>query len=362
MIQYVFVYFVLLIFIWISSKYSLWEPYRNNKIGVCLCLTLLCAMSAFKSSTIGNDTHEYIRIFKLGEDVFKAETRYELGYLLFSQIIWKLFHNIQALFIVYSLLFYFSLGRFLFKYSSMPWISIFMFFAYTLFGFSMSALRQSLAIAILFWGFDFALQRKYVSFAFTIICASMFHVSAIFFSLCPLILRLKPTRRTLYLIVMFIIFGLVMFSNIQELFFKYLPYFGHYQNGAYYQGGVRLASIFQLLLSMLFLYISYSAYKGILEDECSFEKLFLGKLIIIQLVVVALSILCLKVNILDRVVLYYSSFVMLLVPNSIALMPYEKRNFWGLMSLTSVFIYTLIILMFRPEWNSVFPYSFCWNE
>lgn len=278
MIQYVFIFFVLLIFVWVSSKYSLWEPYHSNKIGVCLCLTLLCSMSAFKASTIGNDTHEYIRIFKLGQDVFKAGTRYELGYLLFSQIIWKLFHNIQALFIVYSLFFYMSLGRFLFKYSSMPWISIIIFFAYSLFGFSMSALRQSLAIAILFFGFDFVLQRKYILFALSIICASMFHVSAILFSLCPLILKFPPTRRTFYLIFVFVILGLLMFSNIQELFFNYLPYFGHYQNGAYYQGGVRIASIFQLLLSILFLYIGYSSYKGLSEDEGSYAKKFLGNL------------------------------------------------------------------------------------
>lgn len=362
MIQYIFIFFILLVFIWSFSKKSLWEPYQSDKVGVCLCLILLGTMSAFKSSTIGNDTHEYIRIFKLGQEALKVGTRYEIGYLLFSQVIWKLFHNTQALFIVYTLIFYLSLGRFLFKYSSMPWVSVLMFFAYTLFGFTMSALRQSLAIAILFYGFDFALKKKYVLFTLSVICASMFHITAIFFSLCPFILRLKPTRRTLCLFLVAIVLVLFLFSNIQSIFFNYLPYFGHYQNGAYYQGGVRIASIFQLLISALFLYIGYTSYSGISENDSSNEKVFLGNLLVMQLVVVALSILCLKVNILDRVTLYYSNFIMLLIPNSLSLMPYEKRKFFGVVSIISVFLYTLVILMFRPEWNSVFPYHFYWNE
>ena len=59
-------------------------------------------MSAFKASTVGNDTHEYIRLFEMGNDALMAGTRYEIGYLYFSQIFWKITHNPQVLFLVYS--------------------------------------------------------------------------------------------------------------------------------------------------------------------------------------------------------------------------------------------------------------------
>lgn len=362
MVQYTFIFIVLLVIISLFARKSLWIPNSNNKIGESVCLFLLCSMSAFKASTVGNDTHEYLRLFEMGKDALMAGTRYEIGYLYFSQIIWKISHNPQVLFIVYSLIFYFSLGRYLWRYSSMPWLSILIFFSYTLFGFSMSALRQSLAIAILFIGFDFALKKKYILFFVSIIGASLFHSSAIFFALCPLILRLKPSKRTVSLFIGSTLVILLLFGNLLDTIFSYLPYYGHYQEGAYFEGGVRLASVLQLLLAILFLYIGYISYKKIPIDKASTEKDFLGHLVVIQMVVVSLSILCLKVNILDRIVLYYSTFVLLLIPNAISLMPYDRRKTWGRLALIATFLYTLVILTLRPEWNSVFPYKFCWDE
>ena len=362
MLQYIFIFFTLLLIIVFSAKKSLWISNGNNKIGESICLFLLFCMSAFKASTVGNDTHEYLRLFEMGENALMAGTRYEPGYLYFSQIIWKISHNPQILFVAYSLIFYFSLGRFIWRYSSMPWLAILIFFSYTLFGFSMSALRQSLAIAILFIGFDFALKKKYILFLVTIIGASLFHSSAIFFVLCPLILRLEPSKRTICLFVGFTFAIFLLFGNILETIFSYLPYYGHYQEGAYFEGGIRLASILQLLLAILFLYIGYISYSKIPVENTSLEKFFLGHLVVVQMVVVSLSILCLKVNILDRIVLYYSTFVLLLIPNAISLMPYRKRKIWGRLTLIAIFLYTLVILILRPEWNSIYPYKFCWDE
>lgn len=362
MLHYIFVFLILLLIISFSAQKSLWVPNRNNKIGESVCLLLLCCLSAFKASTIGNDTDEYLRIFEMGEDALMAGTRYEIGYLYFSQIVWKISHNPQVLFIVYSLIFYFSLRRFLWRYSSMPWLSVLIFFSYTLFGFSMSALRQSLAIAILFIGFDFVLKKKYILFFVSIIGASLFHFSAIFFALCPLILKLKPSKRTVSLFVGSTLVIFLLLGNLLDTLFSYLPYYGHYQEGAYFEGGVRIASVFQLLLAILFLCIGYISYNKIPNDNTSSEKEFLGHLVVIQMVVVSLSILCLKVNILDRIVLYYSTFVLLLIPNAISLMSYGERKTWGRLTLLAVFLYTLIIIILRPDWNNVFPYKFCWEE
>lgn len=362
MLQYIFVFFVLIAIISFSAKTQLWLPNSKNKIGESVCLVLLFCMSAFKASTVGNDTHEYLRLFELGDDILMADTRYELGYLYFSQLIWKISHNAQVLFIVYSLIFYFLLGRFLWKYSSMPWLSILIFFSYTLFGFSMSALRQSLAIAIMFIGFDFALKKKYILFLGTVLGASLFHSSAVFFALCPLVLKLKPSRTTVSLFIGSTLVISLLFGDLLDTIFSYLPYYGHYQESAYFEGSVRLASIFQLVLAIFFLYIGYSSYKMMPKGNTSSEKEFLGHLVVIQMVVVSLSILCLKINILDRIVLYYSTFILLLIPNALSVIPHGKRKLWGSLALIAIFFYTLVILILRPEWNSVFPYKFCWNE
>lgn len=60
MLQYILIFFILLVLISFSSKKSIWIPSSNNRVGESVCLLLLCCMSAFKASTVGNDTHEVL--------------------------------------------------------------------------------------------------------------------------------------------------------------------------------------------------------------------------------------------------------------------------------------------------------------
>lgn len=363
MLHYIIIFFSLLSILILSSKHSLWvTKTKSNTAGIKICLILLFVMSAFKASTVGNDTHEYLRLYEMGNGAITAGTRYELGYLYFSQTIWKMFHAPQALFIVYSLIFYVVLWHFIKKYSSMPWLSVLIFFSYTFFSFSMSALRQSLAIVILFISFDFALKHKYFLFILTTFIATLYHSSAIVFAVCPFLLRLKPSKKIFYIFLGVTLFVYLFFGNILDSAFSYFTYYEHYKEGAYFEGGIRIASVLQLLLSILFLYISHLSYYKLPNDDNSSAKQLFGHLYVFQMVVVSLSILCLKVNILDRMVLYYSCFIILTIPNALSLMSYNKRKFWGTLVLIAVFLYSLFILAFRPEWNSVFPYKFCWNE
>ena len=65
----------------------------SKKIGFWLCFLIFAFLSAFRGSTIGNDTHEYLRIFnEINNGTFDdTETRYEKGYLLLNHTLHKLF-------------------------------------------------------------------------------------------------------------------------------------------------------------------------------------------------------------------------------------------------------------------------------
>lgn len=363
MMHFIVLFLILLIIFAITSKGRLFYIQNNtSKFGYILCLIILCLLSSLKASTVGNDTHEYLRLYEMGDNLLLGETRYEIGYLYYNVIIKRLFDSPQMLFVITSIIIYFSLGRLLWRHSSIPWLSIMIFFSYTLFGFTMSSLRQSIAISILFWGYDFVVGKKYLPFVLIVFFASLFHVSAIFFILFPLLNYFTPRKKTIVLFIVFSLSAYLFLSDILRIAFGYLSDYSHYQEGVYFEGDVRLASILQLLMAMMFFLIAYYSYKNVVFVNNYITENHLDLLIMLQMVAVSLSLLCLKVNIIDRVVLYYSSFVLLLLPNALVNYSLSRRTIWIIIILLILFLYTLIILIYRPNWNSVYPYSFFWEE
>ena len=112
---------------------TLWAEITNQKnyekTGYWLCVLVLMCLGAFRAETIGNDTHEYLRIFQeIAQDPFR-ETRYEAGYVFLNYIVSLFSSDPQSILVVTSCITLFSFGRFIWKYSRSPWLSLFIFWA-----------------------------------------------------------------------------------------------------------------------------------------------------------------------------------------------------------------------------------------
>ena len=348
--------YAILILILLISQLSV-----NKKFYFISSILILTILAAFRGPNIGNDTHEYIRLFEQINSGVSENTRYEVGYIWLNRILYTISNNYQIIFILTSILIYYSFGRFIWKYSYSPILSVIILFSYGFYSFTFSAIRQGLAIAILLFAFDFIISGKILKFLLLICLASLFHSSAIFFIFAYLARYLKPSLKTFIIFVLIGFAGVVVFSSILNFMFGYFSMYEHYESSSYV-GDAGIGNILFIVISSLILLFSYS----ILNNNRTKTKLSQRQitennyLMIMVLFAVVIYILSMKANILDRIALYYNVFSIVLLPNALKMLKLSTKYLVYPMIILAFFAYSFAILIFRPNWNSIFPYSFCW--
>lgn len=361
------VHFILLTFCVLSILYWL-NPAcmkiekNTDKKRFLFAFTILGLLSALKASTIGNDTPEYVRIYEICPGMDLYFSRYEPGYIFFNQLLNRFSDSPQLLFLATSVIVFYSFGRFIWKYSNMPWLSIVLFFLCGQFAFVMSALRQSFAMAILFFAFEFLLKKKYIVFSALVLLASTFHNSALLFFICLPLSFIKLNKKTIIIFIAVSIISLFLFTDLLNTFFFYYAAYERYTDSDYFQGGVRFASVMQLLLSILFFKLGYDYVKDSI-NHTNEEKYRANRvMVVIHLVAVYLYILCLRVNLIDRFAIYYSVFMVVFVPNALNVKQLNLKKKIINAFICYYVVFTLTALMYRPNWNTIYPYKFYWQE
>lgn len=333
----------------------------NSNVELWIYIIILAILSAFRGPEVGNDTHEYIRIFDICQQPFFLETtRYEHGFVWLNKILRSFTDNHQFLFIVYSLFVYFSIGRFISKYSRNKWLSAFMLLAYGFFSFSFTALRQGIALGILLFSFDYIISGKKVKFIILMFIASLFHSTSFLFIFAYLARYIKPS------IKLFITFGLIglaaisIFSLLFNFMINLFPMYQNYEKSSYV-GDAGTANLLYIIISSIILLFSFFVlYK---KDRASMVASANSKIdnivMILVMFAIVLYILSMKANILDRIGLYYNIYSIILLPNAINALNINNRLYIQPLTILFFYLYTMSILFLRPNWNSVFPYYFC---
>ena len=335
---------------------------KTMKTSFVICMMLLLFLAAFRGRTVGNDTHEYIRIFEEINYDYAWESRYEKGYLLLNILLYKICSNYQIIPIVTSCFILYSIGHFVWKYSKYPWLSVFIFFT-NFFSFVTSGIRQSLAIAVLLWATDFLIRKKYWNFIILCLIAYSFHNSAILFLISLLFVKLNASWKLVFIYVIVGVAGSMLFSELLNLIFSLFSSYGNYVDGVYFEGEVRLASILYCLVSSVVVFVALRVKKNIGRIAVFEEDIVVDNLLIVFAMSAALIyFLSLKVNLLDRFALYFNIFTIVLIPNVLAMVPKRLRVAAILLTMVFFFTYNASIIMYRPNWSSLYPYRFFWSE
>ncbi len=330
---------------------------KGQRVGFWICLVFLMVLAALRGSTVGNDTEEYIDLFRTIQYDSYAELRYEIGYIWLNRLLVLIWDNPQIIIIVSSIFIFYSYGRFICKYSNMPWLSLFIFFTFGFYGFAVSGIRQSLAIAILLFSYKFIIERKFIKYLVLVVTACLFHGSALLFLPAYLTNRMQLSRQNILMIFLFGLILMIGLSGVTNIVFQYFNSYESYANGIY-GGDVRIASVFYVIVSLLIILLSYRTLKRSNSRNTEAYKIN-GNITLLVCIAAALYIISLKLNIFDRVAMYYNVFAIIVLPNSISRI--KSVNIRQLVIITVIlffFLYNAAVILFRPEWNSVFPYSF----
>jgi len=122
-------------------------------------MAVLCWLFASLRYVTGFDYRFYEQLFQSaalsGLDGLSLTWQIEPGYLLLNVLVSALGGDYRVFLFVFHLLFTVLVFAWIARYSSFPWLSVYLFVTLQYFALSMNFLRQALAAAVILWTYPF---------------------------------------------------------------------------------------------------------------------------------------------------------------------------------------------------------------
>ena len=150
----------------------------NRKFYLLITGVQLFLLLGFRSVNIGHDSWAYADFFKIVRDSPLSPDTYpwmEFSFLIFTKFLTLFCSHPQILFLSTSAFIVYATIRLIYKYTTIPWLAIFVYLTFGQIMFEAGVIRQSLSIAISFFAFDFILKRQFFKFILLIALASLIH-------------------------------------------------------------------------------------------------------------------------------------------------------------------------------------------
>ena len=172
-----------------GQKYSVWKD-----LAYILLVTVLVLFAGLRISY--NDTGNYIRAFNnsVGLSEFLADPdnfnpfKNPLFYM-YESFLKSFTNNSQVLIFTTSLFTQISFVRFIKRYSQNFTFSIFLYFTLGTYVFTLAAMKQVVAMAVLMMAVPYLEKKQWVRYYLLVVIAALFHTYAIAFAVLPLFFR-----------------------------------------------------------------------------------------------------------------------------------------------------------------------------
>lgn len=192
---------------------------RAKKLDI-FCFFLIFALSMFAGLRVDyNDTAAYIRGFRNAvppreflADPENLDLLHNPLFYFFQSWMRTLTGNAQVFLMVNSIFVEFSMVRFLKRYSRNFSFSVYLFMTYGTFVFTLAAIKQVMAMAILTYAFPALENKKWLRYYLLVFIAMLFHTYAIAYAILPLF-RLKPWSWFTYVFAAALILVMLNFQD-----------------------------------------------------------------------------------------------------------------------------------------------------
>lgn len=162
---------------------------KKEKIVAVIGMGVLFVLSALRAEKVGIDIAGYNATyerfskysFETLKQTMKLESTKDSVYYYTGWIFSHLFKGPQWWLGFVALLYSISVGKLMYKESKQVAISIVMLVSLGFYYFSLTGLRQTLAMSILLFAYPFLQQRRFIPFAIMVFIASRYHLSALAF-------------------------------------------------------------------------------------------------------------------------------------------------------------------------------------
>lgn len=343
-----------IIFLYMITHISNKEKNTKDKLFLVIVFFVMFIIVATRAMNIGNDTLSYLNIFRKCSiykwDILSADMYYEKGYLFFNVLLSFISSKPRFFMIIMSALFNYAVYRFIKDNSNNYLLSVLMYINLLFFYQSMTMMRQFLALSIvLLFSLKFVKEKKIFKFILSIIIASLFHSSALIAILLYPIYYLKYSKKMVFIIFLSSMIVLITLNQVYPFVASMLNRETYYMTMV---GETKLANIISTLIYfVMFLFCSFVSKKGE-----GYEKDFY-----LYTLIVAAAIFFISINmaVLSRASQYYAILAIISLPNLMENKVKNNKIIYSIVIVIFMMLYSSIVMIYRPEWNSAFNYKSC---
>lgn len=330
---------------------------RKNRMALAFFFIFLTLLIMLRHDSVGNDTLNYIQIFKhysrVNWEGLWSDDR-EVGYLLLTKLI-SIFSQepqfyLGAVAIMVSAMIYPAYKRLCLD----PSLTIVLYCTMSTFVMMFSGIRQMIAIGIGFIAYHFTRKKKLLPFILSVLLAMSFHTSAFMLAFMYPLYHARITKKWLYVVVPVLAvcfaFNRQIFGVLTLILQQYTEYDTEITStGAY---------------TMLFLFGVFVAFSFLIPDEKKMDEELIGLRNFLLLSFV-LQMFAPLHTLAMRMGYYYIIFIPLLLPKIIACR--SKR--WNQVAILGRHVMVVFFLLYFFITASsgggglhVFPYHFFWEN
>jgi len=337
-----------------NSKSNVKTKTKYLNFSLFFTFLILFVFRAFRSLDVGGDLINYNNLFhyigsKAWGDIFYPG--YEIGWLALNKLFFVVYPNFQIILVFVSFIFTISLLYFIYKNSSYPWLSIFLYISLNFLGATFNNERQAVAIALLFFSFKYLKDRKLVKFVFLVVFASLFHQSSLIFLVLYFLYNIKISLRywisIITIVISVFIFRIPLLEFSLRFFYtdKYLGITGYTGEGYLY---------FLFLVTILMLTVIMDKLGKFSDPN---KKIFVHMLVIATII----QIFAFEIGFIYRATSIFSVSMIILIPEGIKIFSdqYSKITY---ISIIVIFFSLLYLSNLSNDTLGILPYTFFWNN
>lgn len=253
---------------WLTCVY---RPSKQNLVLYLACAGVVLVAIATLRYSIGYDYFNYERIYynisgMSFSQILKDPVYIEfIGYAVLNKLLaFEGAMGYMTLLLVINIALTALVFWMIYKHSSMPWISVYVYITLQFFAHSMNLVRQSIAATICLLAYRFIRDKKLIPFLLVIAVAFLFHTSALFMLPVYFVLNWNASIKH-YLIVGIPALLIYVYSTpIATLVTKYIfTNYAGYINSRYWAGLKWTYAVFPLIYFAITLYYR----KALLKED-----------------------------------------------------------------------------------------------
>ena len=361
--------FTLLLILLLGLSFYSSENYLRDKekvrkkyiITICFILILV---SGLRNVAVGDDTYGYFLNFEDAKSISWQQTFVDFkdyylngvakdpGYPIFVKLIQVISEDFTIYLLITALIFYSALGSFIHRNTSKlseSVIAFTLFFVLFFYVFSVSAVRQSLAIAATMYSYEFVKKKQLIRFLILILVASTIHKSVFIFIPFYFLCQYKVSKHIFTAVLLLF----PIFMSQRQLLAQYFISIGGYDEYENFEGSGTL------VFTSIFIIISVV---GLLRRKIILNKSHLSQNYYNAF---ALALLLLPLSWINpsllRITMYFSIFMILFIPEIVN--SFDKFSLKFRRGVGIVTLFLLFVLYFQSNWNKEYMvYKFYWQE